>query len=485
MKDGHPVPRLGREVRAGVERLAAGREEHRHRPAALPGHRDGRVHVERVDVGPLLAVDLDVDEVLVHQRRRRRALERLVRHHVAPVAGAVADRERGSAGPRSRARSSASSPHGYQSTGLSACWRRYGLVSSARRFMRKHAARNAAELGRRSAARAARSRASSRAGARAGAGARRTASPGDELRELGARDVVGARDVERAGDVERGELEQRRGEVADLHRRADLVVVERHRGSRATSSCFDGSCPGPPTISDVRTIRASGRGGDDAPLGIGLRAARTRCRATARRPRRTGALAAVEDDVGREVNEPGADARPPRGRRSRTRRRRSRARPRRPGGRRCGSRRRGAGARAAPATAAASRTSTRSPRRPGREPQQLGAEEPGRAGDVDPHASASDAAPARPAVPLRAALPDQLDHERHGERDPEPEQHALPRLLLELLAADVPEHRRVGRPDAAGDEVVAEEAVPGQPVRVPGGERDGGAPERDEARDRG
>src|SRR5947207_1708331 len=29
---------------------------------------------------------------------------------------------------------SASSPHGYQSTGLSACWRRYGLVSWARRF---------------------------------------------------------------------------------------------------------------------------------------------------------------------------------------------------------------------------------------------------------------------------------------------------------------------------------------------------------------
>src|SRR3954471_7490668 len=35
---------------------------------------------------------------------------------------------------RSRARSSASSPHGYQSTGFSACWRRYGLVSFERRF---------------------------------------------------------------------------------------------------------------------------------------------------------------------------------------------------------------------------------------------------------------------------------------------------------------------------------------------------------------
>src|SRR6187551_1432027 len=34
----------------------------------------------------------------------------------------------------SRARASASGPHGYQSTGLWACCNRYGLVSSARRF---------------------------------------------------------------------------------------------------------------------------------------------------------------------------------------------------------------------------------------------------------------------------------------------------------------------------------------------------------------
>src|SRR3954453_316497 len=33
-----------------------------------------------------------------------------------------------------RACASASSPHGYQSTGLSLCWRRYGEVSAARRF---------------------------------------------------------------------------------------------------------------------------------------------------------------------------------------------------------------------------------------------------------------------------------------------------------------------------------------------------------------
>ena len=89
----HSVPRLRREVGAGVERLARGRQEDRHRPAALTGHRHRRVHVERVDVGALLAIDLDVDEMLVHQRSRGLVLERLVCHHMAPVAGAVAHRE--------------------------------------------------------------------------------------------------------------------------------------------------------------------------------------------------------------------------------------------------------------------------------------------------------------------------------------------------------------------------------------------------------
>ena len=49
--------------------------------------------VDLVEVGPLLAVDLDVDEEGVHDSGDVRVRERLVRHHVAPVAGGVADRE--------------------------------------------------------------------------------------------------------------------------------------------------------------------------------------------------------------------------------------------------------------------------------------------------------------------------------------------------------------------------------------------------------
>ena len=52
-----------------------------------------RAHVDGVDVGPLLAVDLDVHEQVVHHAGRRVVLEALVRHDVAPVAGGIADRQ--------------------------------------------------------------------------------------------------------------------------------------------------------------------------------------------------------------------------------------------------------------------------------------------------------------------------------------------------------------------------------------------------------
>ena len=88
-----PVTRVRGKVGAGVERSPVRRQEHRGRPATLSGHRHTRLHRQRVDVGPFLAVDLDVDEQLVHQRRGCLIRERLVLHDVAPVARAVADRD--------------------------------------------------------------------------------------------------------------------------------------------------------------------------------------------------------------------------------------------------------------------------------------------------------------------------------------------------------------------------------------------------------
>ena len=84
---------LRREIGAPEEGLAVGREEQRHGPAALTGEGLHGGHIDAVDIGALLAINLDVHEVLVHEPGDLVRLERLVRHHVAPVAGAVTHRE--------------------------------------------------------------------------------------------------------------------------------------------------------------------------------------------------------------------------------------------------------------------------------------------------------------------------------------------------------------------------------------------------------
>ncbi len=89
----HAEPVAAGEIGPREERLPLGRQHHRHRPAALTGHRLHRAHVDGVDVRPLLPVHLDAHEVLVHERRGVRVLERLVRHHVAPVTGRVPHRQ--------------------------------------------------------------------------------------------------------------------------------------------------------------------------------------------------------------------------------------------------------------------------------------------------------------------------------------------------------------------------------------------------------
>ena len=85
---------LGREVRAREEGLLLRGQEDGHGPAALAVvHREGRRHVDVIEVRPLFAIDLDADEVLVHDRGDRLVLEGLPLHHVTPVTGGVPDRE--------------------------------------------------------------------------------------------------------------------------------------------------------------------------------------------------------------------------------------------------------------------------------------------------------------------------------------------------------------------------------------------------------
>ncbi len=84
---------LLREVGADEERDFLRRQEGAQRPAARMAQDIGSGLVALVDVGALLAVDQDVDEVLVEDARDRRIVEALFGHHRAPMAGAVADGE--------------------------------------------------------------------------------------------------------------------------------------------------------------------------------------------------------------------------------------------------------------------------------------------------------------------------------------------------------------------------------------------------------
>ena len=92
-KPGPAVAIVGREVGSAVKRLAVGKQENSHRPAAAAGHDLHGVHVDLVEIGTLFAIHFDADEVVVHQLRDGLVFERLVLHHVTPVTGGVSDAE--------------------------------------------------------------------------------------------------------------------------------------------------------------------------------------------------------------------------------------------------------------------------------------------------------------------------------------------------------------------------------------------------------
>ena len=89
----HPVAALFGKVSAAEERpLVIGVQKHRQRPAATPLREQlVRCLIDPVDVRALFAIDLDIDELPVHEFRRGVVLERFVRHDVTPVTGRVAD----------------------------------------------------------------------------------------------------------------------------------------------------------------------------------------------------------------------------------------------------------------------------------------------------------------------------------------------------------------------------------------------------------
>ncbi len=85
----HPI--LGWEVGDAVKGLGVRHEKNVQRPAAANAHKMYGVHIDSVDVGPLLAIDFDANKVFVHYSRYAFLLEAFALHHVAPMASRVAD----------------------------------------------------------------------------------------------------------------------------------------------------------------------------------------------------------------------------------------------------------------------------------------------------------------------------------------------------------------------------------------------------------
>ncbi len=88
------VTGIFREIRAAPKRPCIAIEKHGQRPSALFAKPVKRAHVNRVDVGALLAINFDVDVKAVHDLGSGGILETLVRHDVAPVTRRVADRQK-------------------------------------------------------------------------------------------------------------------------------------------------------------------------------------------------------------------------------------------------------------------------------------------------------------------------------------------------------------------------------------------------------
>src|SRR5215213_3075340 len=88
------MPRRWRKVGTGVEGLAVGGEKNAHWPAALPSQGLGGLHVDRIHIGPFLAINLDRNKVIIDHGRGLGVLEGLVCHHVTPVTRGVPDRKK-------------------------------------------------------------------------------------------------------------------------------------------------------------------------------------------------------------------------------------------------------------------------------------------------------------------------------------------------------------------------------------------------------
>ena len=86
-----PATALLREIRPSEKWSAVWEGPHGERPATVASHGLHGRHVDRIDVGVLLAIDLDVDKEIGHHLAGVVVFEAFVGHDVAPMARRVAD----------------------------------------------------------------------------------------------------------------------------------------------------------------------------------------------------------------------------------------------------------------------------------------------------------------------------------------------------------------------------------------------------------
>jgi hypothetical protein len=91
---GSPLTVLRRKIGPAEKGFQVRREKDVQRPTALAGRGLNKHHVDFVHIRPLLAVHLDGDKILVEESGDGSVFKRFALHHVAPVAGRVADAQK-------------------------------------------------------------------------------------------------------------------------------------------------------------------------------------------------------------------------------------------------------------------------------------------------------------------------------------------------------------------------------------------------------
>ena len=86
-----PIAIVRGEIGAAEKRLQLRRQKHRHGPAAAARRRLHERHVDAIDIRPFFAIHFYRHEPAIQDRGQSFVFERLALHHVAPVAGRVAD----------------------------------------------------------------------------------------------------------------------------------------------------------------------------------------------------------------------------------------------------------------------------------------------------------------------------------------------------------------------------------------------------------